>query len=96
MAVKPAQIEFSIDELVIDEHLIGKLSPRARQALHAEVERELTRLLSAGELPPQLWQSGQVEEVDGGRIARGHTDRTAGAEPLGAQIAQSVYRSLGQ
>lgn len=96
MAVKPAQIELLIDELMIDERVIGKLPPRARQALHAEVERELTRLLSAGDLPPQLRQSGQVEEVDGGRIARGHTNHTAGAEPLGAQIAQSVYRSLGQ
>jgi hypothetical protein len=94
MDVKPAQIEFTIDELVIDERVAGKLSPRGLNALHAEVEGELTRLLSAGELPPQLQRSGRIEEADGGRIARVRTDHTVGNERLGAQIAQSVYRSL--
>jgi hypothetical protein len=82
----------SIDELVIDEALTGKLSPRARQSLHADVARELTRLLGAGELPDRLQQPGQIEQLTGGRADDG---RAAGSDrTLGATIAQSVYRSL--
>lgn len=90
MAVRSEQIELSIDELVIDEALTGKLSPRARQSLHADVARELTRLLGAGELPARFQQPGQIEHL------AGNAGRSpASAQSLGATIAQSIYRSLG-
>ncbi|MCL4829486.1 MAG: hypothetical protein KJZ95_19120 [Caldilinea sp.] len=95
MDVKPAQIEFAIDELVIDERAAEKLSPRDLNALRVEVERELVRLLGAETLPSQLQRDGRIEEVDGGRLARHSANRAVAAGQLGVQIAQSVYRSLG-
>lgn len=95
MDVAPTQIECTIDELVIDEHVAGKLSPRDRNALRTEVERELARLLGAETLPSQLQHDGRIEEVDGGRLARHSANRAVAAGQLGVQIAQSVYRSLG-
>ncbi|HRA68332.1 MAG TPA: hypothetical protein PL187_20065 [Caldilinea sp.] len=93
MDVTPRQIELSIDELVIDEAITGKLSPRARQSLHDEVARELTRLLGAGELPARLQQAAQIDQLTG---SQARTDRNTGSgRSLGATIAQSVYRSLG-
>jgi len=94
MGVKPAQIELSIDELILDARVVGALSPRALQALRAGVEQELSRLLNTGELPAQLQRSGQIDTVDAGRLGRGHTQQAGTVARLGAQIAQSVYRSL--
>jgi|GEM_PF-1419056 len=94
MGVKPAQIELSIDELILDARVVGALSPRALHALRAGVEQELSRLLNTGELPAQLQRSLQIEAMDAGHLARGDAHRGDHAEQLGAQIAQSVYRSL--
>ncbi|MBO9392137.1 hypothetical protein [Caldilinea sp.] len=96
MGMRPAQIELSIDELILDAGVAGALSPRALQALRAEVEHELARLLNAGELPAQLQHSLQIEAVDAGHLARGDAHRGGHGEQLGAQIAQSVYRSLAR
>ena len=96
MVVRPAQIELAIDELILDARVAGVSSPRALQSLRAEVERELTRLLNAGELPAQLQHSRQIEAVNAGHLARGHAHQAGGVERLGAQIAQSVYRSLAR
>jgi hypothetical protein len=92
MDVKPAQIELSIDELIIDEAVIGRISPRALETLRAEVERELTHLLGGGAVPSHLQQAGQIGQLAAGRLAR-----SPGPGPaLGMTIAQSVYRSLGE
>jgi len=96
MGMRPAQIELSIDELILDAGVAGALSPRALQALRAEVEHELARLLNAGELPAQLQHSLQIEAVDAGHLARDDAHRGGHGEQLGAQIAQSVYRSLAR
>uniref|UniRef100_A0A7C1FPB8 Uncharacterized protein n=1 Tax=Caldilinea aerophila TaxID=133453 RepID=A0A7C1FPB8_9CHLR len=96
MGVKPAQIELSIDELILDAGVAGALSPRALQTLRAEVEHELIRLLNAGELPAQLQHSLQIEAMDAGHLARGDMHQVGSAGQLGTQIAQSVYRSLAR
>lgn len=96
MGVRPAQIELSIDELILDARVVGALSPRAVQALRAEIEAELTRLLSTEELPAQIQGNLQVETLDAGHLAPSNAHRTGHREQLGAQIAQSVYRSLAQ
>lgn len=96
MGVKPAQIELSIDELILDARVAGALTPRALQRLRVEIERELTHLLNAGELPTQLQRSGQVAAVDAGLLSRDHAQAAGNVTHLGAQIAQSVYRSLTQ
>lgn len=94
MVMKPAQIELSIDELILDARAVGALPSHAQQALHAEIERQLTHLLSIGEAPTLLQQNGQIEAMDAGRLALGHTHQAGSMERLGAQIAQTVYRSL--
>ena len=97
MDVKPAQIELSIDELLIDEALLGKMSPRALETLRADVERELTHLLGAGAVPAHLQQAGQIGQLAPGRSAAGRLERSAGSgQTLGAAIAQSVYWSMGE
>lgn len=94
MGVRPAQIELSITELILDARVVGALSPRGVQALRAEVEHELTRLLNAGELPAQLQHSLWIEAVDAGHLTRGAARQAGHRGRLGAQIAHSVYRSL--
>lgn len=96
MGVKPAQIELSIDELILDARIAGVLSPRALQRLRVEIERELTHLLNAGEMPARLQRSSQVETVDAGRLVQDHAQAAGNVTHLGAQIAQSVYRSLAR
>lgn len=96
MDVMPTQIECTIDELVIDERAAGKLSPRDLNALRVEVERELARLLGAKALPSQLQHDGRIEEVNGGQLAHSHVHQTGSVERLGAQIAQTVHRSLNR
>lgn len=94
MGMKPAQVELSIDELILDARVAGARSPRALQALRAEIEAELTRLLRAGELPAQFQGNLRVETVDAGRLVRSDAHRAGAGEQLAAQIAQSIYRSL--
>ncbi len=94
MVMRPTQIELSIDELILDARVVGALSSHAQQALRAEIERRLTHLLSVGEAPALLQQNGQIEAMDAGRLALGHTHQAGSMERLGAQIAQTVYRSL--
>lgn len=96
MGMKPAQIELAIDELILDARAVGALSARAQQALRAEIERQLTHLLSASDAPAQLQRSGEIEAMDAGRLAHSHISPTGGMEQLGAQIAQAVYRSLNR
>lgn len=96
MGVKPAQIELVIDELVLDAQVAGALSARGQATLRAEIERQLTHLLGAGETPAQLQHGGQIEAVDAGRLALGHAQPAGSIERLGAQIAQTVYRSLNR
>lgn len=96
MGVRPAQVELSIDELILDARVVGALPPHALQTLRAEVEQELSRLLNAGELPAQLQRSLQIEALEAGHLARSNAHRAGHREQLGAQIAQSVYRSLAQ
>lgn len=96
MGMKPMQVELAIDELILDARAVGALSPRAQQALRAEIERQLTHLLSAGDAPAQLRHSRTIEAMDAGRLAHSHVPPTGSVERLGAQIAQTVYRSLNR
>lgn len=94
MGVKPAQIELSIEELILDAGVASALSPRALQTLRIEIEEELARLFQTEGAPAHFERSSQIDSVDAGRLRRGHTQQAGRVERLGAQIAQSVYRSL--
>jgi hypothetical protein len=84
------KINVHIDRLVIDDLGAGPLRPeKLRAAVQAEVERQL-RFHGAG----QPLQPGYRERpVDGGQIPAG---TVPGAEPIGRQIGQAVFRSIRQ
>jgi|WetSurMetagenome_2_1015567.scaffolds.fasta_scaffold1597963_2 hypothetical protein len=79
-------------ELAIDELVLHGLPPAQRERIAAAVQAELQRLLDEGGLPPALAQGGRLPELRLGDL------RVApGAQPaaLGAQIAASIYTSMG-
>lgn len=82
------KINVHIDRLVIDDLGAGPLRPEKLQAaVQAEVERQL-RFHGTG----QPFQPGHRERpVDGGQIPAG---TAPGAEPIGRQIGQAVFRSI--
>ncbi|MBP1468348.1 hypothetical protein EYB53_021735 [Candidatus Chloroploca sp. M-50] len=81
-------IALHIDRLVLDGLELG---PGQARLVRAAVEVELTRLLTAGGLAPELAAGAAMPTLEAGTIA------TAGSEPraLGGQIAQAVYAGLG-
>lgn len=73
--------------------LVGiPVTPRQREALHAAVERELARLLSAGRLSPELLPGGAVPSVRANSIQL--ADESSPLH-LGREIARAVYRGIG-
>ena len=82
-------IEFRIERLVLDGL---DIEPRDRSQLQRAVEAELTRLLAAGGLRPELLSGGAMPSVAGTEIRV--TPQTRGAQ-LGNQIAHAVHRGIG-
>jgi hypothetical protein len=80
-------------ELQIEELVLHGFAPEDGPLLGAVVERELARLLAAEGGPPSLARGGVVARLDGGafEVAAGAT-----ADAIGAQVAQAIYRGLGQ
>ena len=85
---QPANVELHIEELVLHG-----FAPGDRAGVGAAVERELTRLFAEGSVPPSLVAGGAWRQLDGGSftVAPG-----SGAERIGVQVAQAVYRGLDQ
>lgn len=82
-------INVHIERLV----LVGiPVTSRQREALHAAVERELVRLLSAGRLSPELLPGGTVPSVRANSI---ELEDESSPLHLGHQIARAVYRGIG-
>ena len=83
-------IELHIERLILDGL---PLTRREGALVQAAVETELARLLQAGGLASGLAGGGLTPRLHAAPVTL-----TAGAEPaaLGAQIARSVYGSLGQ
>ncbi len=81
--MKPQRIEVHIEELVLHgfEH-------SDRYAIGEAIERELTRLLGAGEV--------RMQSSD--RLDAGSVTLTSAAKPqrVGAQVAGKVHRSLSR
>lgn len=82
------KINVHIDRLVIDDLGAGPLRPeKVQAAVQAEVERQL-RFHGAGQ---QVQPRNPERPVDGGQIPAG---KALGAEPIGRQIGQAVFRSI--
>ncbi|BAZ11859.1 hypothetical protein NIES4071_36850 [Calothrix sp. NIES-4071] len=83
-------INLQIERLILD----GVCIPHAqRPLLQAAVEMELRRLLAVGGLAPSLVIGGAVPRVDGGSMQITDTNNYT---QIGEQIAQTVYRGMGQ
>jgi len=86
---RPRALEVHIEELVLHG-----FAPADRSRIGAAVERELGRLLAQTGLPPAFIQGmDRRERVDGGAFTAGPG---AGADAIGARIAQAVYRGLAR
>jgi hypothetical protein len=83
-------INLHIDRLIVDDPGCGAAS--RRQLAHA-VQAQLSRLLAAGELRPQLRVSTELHRLAGGTFKQGSTD---GPATVGQGIAQAVYRGIGE
>lgn len=83
-------INLHIERLILEGVVIA---PGQRGLLQAALEAELTRLLSAGGLSPDLTGSGALLRVPANAI-----QLNKGVEPadLGRQIAGSIYGGIGK
>lgn len=77
-------------ELHIDELVLHGFAPADRYRIAEALERELTRLLGAGEL------AGAGTDVSSERLDGGSFAVAPGMRPaqIGAEAAQAVYRSV--
>jgi hypothetical protein len=83
------KIKLHIERMVLDGVAVDRThGGRVRAA----VEQELTRLLSAGGVAPELKSGGAVPAVRGGSIQVGKSNRPA---DLGRHIAGAVYGGIG-
>jgi hypothetical protein len=88
MSTRPAAIQLHIEELILHGG-----DPADRHRIGDAVQRELTRLLAAGALPPAIRAGGDIPSLDGGsRRLAASSNGTA----IGNQIARAVHEGLGQ
>ncbi|SFE85658.1 hypothetical protein [Nitrosomonas sp. Nm166] len=80
-------INLHIERLVLDGINIG---PDQKHLLHSIVTTELTRLLTEGDISPNLAKGVAMPRISADSI------QVAGNDPvqLGQQIAQSVYEGI--
>lgn len=83
-------IELHIERLILDGVAV---EPGRSGALRAALEAELTRLLSAGGLSPDLAGGVALPRVSAGAVQLGGEVEPA---ELGRQIAGSVYGGIGK
>ena len=85
MDLKPAEIRLHIDQLILSGVPVSD-----RDALGDAIRGELTRLLSAGALPPALAHTRQIPSLNAGAV------QVASPQPhaLGTQVAQAIHSSL--
>lgn len=81
-------IALHIDRLVLDGLQLG---PGQADLVGSAIEAELTRLVAAGGIAPELATGVAMPTLRAGRI------EMTGSEPqaLGGQIAQAMYTGLG-
>src|SRR5262245_23753561 len=84
----PPSVELHIEELVLHG-----FAPGDRYRITEAIERELTRLLAEGGVPPSLARGGEVGRLDGGAF-----ESVQGARPeaVGVQVAQAIYRGMSR
>jgi len=84
-------INLHIERLVLDG---VNIAPGQRPLVQAAVESELTRLLTAGGLSPDLTGGGALHRVSANAIQLNSS--AGGPADLGRQIASSIYGGIGK
>ena len=84
--MKAAEIELHIEELVLDG-----FAPADRYRIGDMIERELSRLLSEGGVPPSRIANPGQAHLDAGAF---NVASVSTPEQIGAQVAQAVYGGL--
>jgi len=84
--MKPVSLELYIEELVLHG-----LVPTDRYRIGQAMERELGRLFGERGVPSSLAQEDNLERLDGRAF---EVKQGSGAEAIGVQVAQAVYRGL--
>lgn len=83
-------------DLRIDDLILHGFRPADRHAIAAAIERELVRLLSAGDLPTALIDgraAGRAAyRLDAGSFVVPHD---APPDAVGVQVARAIHRGLG-
>jgi hypothetical protein len=88
MDMTSENLELHIQELALDGFTDVDLAD-----VRAAVQRELARLLAERGVPRPLASGGQTARLDGGAF---ELPPGAGAEAIGSQIAQALYRGFSQ
>lgn len=85
--MKPSVVDLRIEELVLRgfERVNGPY-------VAIVVQRELTRLVAEGGVPPAWRRGTSVAQVEGAAV---ELDPGAPADTLGVRIARSIYLGLG-
>jgi hypothetical protein len=83
-------VNLHIERLVVDDLGYGAAS---RERLAGAVRKQLSRMLTASGLQPQLRNGAGYRSVSGGAFSLGNTD---GAVTAGQAIARAVYRGIGE
>jgi hypothetical protein len=84
------KINVHIERLVLEELPI---SASERPWFQVALETELTQLLRAGRLSPELIAGASLARMQAGAIQTGHKTNPAN---LGADVARSVHQVLGR
>ncbi|MBE9472852.1 MAG: hypothetical protein IMY75_12175, partial [Chloroflexi bacterium] len=77
--------------LHIEKLILHGFAPGDRPRIGAALTAELARILAEQGVPQSLAQSGDIPRLDGGRFEVG---LGSGAEEIGTQVAQALYRGL--
>ena len=72
--------------------MLRGFEPGDRGQVSSTMERELARLFAEQGTPPSLAQGSEIECLNGGTF---EMRPGFGAEAIGVQVAQSVYRGFG-
>jgi hypothetical protein len=83
------KIKLHIERLVLDGLAVDRTQGGR---VRAAVEKELTRLLAAGGVAPQLKSGGAVPVVRGGNM---RVEKNSRPSDLGRNIAGAVYGGIG-
>jgi hypothetical protein len=81
-------IELQIDQLIL--HGFGRID---RRQVGSAVQQELSRLIRKQGLPSSLNQTQAIGNINAGEFKTG---QSTGAEIVGTQVAQKIYRGMAR